>query len=234
MKLGIDDTRTVVEDIINSNRMYLFAQEQLKKYGDQFNETLYLGYSIKGLLNIIKNNTENEEESLSLIKEMFDKNSDMIYHYFNSVLRGSVIPRKELQFAINVMMKSVDMIYDILIKTCGNYEINGQASHYWGKCSSLDIHKNVFKHFLPYLEVIYNKFSDKLLKRCRRGIRPMIIYFLLFQDYLQNNDEVFQILISRLKGYKNIQYIDMISDFIIDEEQKKQLMAARTLLEMRS
>ena len=234
MKLGIDDTRTVVEDIINSNRMYLFAQEQLKKYGEQFNETLYLGYSIKGLLNIIKYNTENEEEALSLIKEIFDKNNDIVYYYFNSILKGSAKPRNELPFAIDVMIKSVDMVYDILIKTFGNYEINGQIGHYWGRTNSLDIHKNVYKYFLPYLEVIYNKFNDQLLKKCRRGIRPMIIYFLLFQNYVQDNDEVFQILINRLKGYKNIQYINMVSKLITNEEQKNQLMAAKTLLDMKA
>lgn len=58
------------------------------------------------------------------------------------------------------------------------------------------------KIFVEYLPVIWQKYSEQLFAKARRGPKKMLILFYLFQEYF--TDAQFEVFVKRIKNYDDV------------------------------
>lgn len=83
-----------------------------------------------------------------------------------------------------------------------------------------------------YLNNIWNTYKNQLVAKARKGPKLMLILYMLYEKFF--NEELSNILIDRMKGYKNIFYIDYLIKYAtcFNDNQMARLKTLKLTLQL--
>ena len=239
-----DKLKDIINSILVINHIYDDTCNILAKCGKKLNSCLFINKDINNLIKCLDNILD-KKDSVKMFHELLQNNIFLVRSYFLSLLssygwRKPNINKATFSIASNELIKYYAILEEILFKY-GNtalLEIEHKNKSYFiskdiSKLQKIQVNKTCFEYFSKeYLDNIWNQYSEQLLLKARRGPKLMLILFFLYEEYFTN--EMFDILIDRMNGYKNIFYVNYIINCsqYLNEDKKNRLKALKLTLNL--
>ena len=151
------------------------------------------------------------------------------------------INKSNFSTALNKLFNNYQDLEEIIFKY-GQYAVNiieyNNRSYFLNNKNTTMLQKvtiadTCFKIFpSDYLNNIWYTYKKQLIAKARKGPKLMLILYMLYESFF--DEGLSNILIARMKGYKNIFYIDYLIKYAIcfNDNQMAQLKTLKLTLQL--
>ena len=240
-----DLIKDFTQEVLDLNYKYKDIEDTLSYYSKEFNSTLFINNTQFENLENFLNSVLTNEEAVQLINDFLSKDVRLVKIYFNSILdyspyssRSKKVNNDNLQIALNKLFNNYKELEEIIFKYALLKVENINHAYFMHHNDVAHLHyvkadDTCFKVFpQQFINNVWHKYKDQLIKRARRGPKMMLILNLLYDKFF--TPEICDILIDRMQGYKNIFYIDYLikCSKYLNEDQIYRLKSLKLTLKL--
>ena len=177
--------RNVVE-VLDFNSSFTEVMIQKKHLYNKYQKTVNLFGNFTKFFDIARENNYTDDEIKNMLKDA-DENVALVFcsSLYDRSCRQDKLYREVYPQMLSKLVTRPDYLFLSLFKHC--YWYFTSPIFYYDRQHdklSVDIHLDLI---YPYLKKIYDSCGEYLYKRCRRGYNIMFEFFVLFQEYMDQD-----------------------------------------------
>lgn len=229
--------KQAAKNLIDINHIYSDTENIIKKYNKKIGEPVYITDNILCLQSFLNKLTDNNTAK-QILHELLQDDPKLTRIYFNTILYSWVKPNSDtLKVALDVLANNYDIVESLIFKNYGNLALveiqrmNCNLPFKYNKIILASVQETCFKYWQTHLRIIWKKYGKKLFQRARRGPKLMLILFFLYHQHF--TDEMFDVLVNRMKGYKNMFFIDYVLQYSLPEDISNRLNTLKLTLNIK-